>query len=168
MFKKSRQSSSLMMEFPQPTRPINSYVDDTSSSSSLNIIDDENMISDQYWQDKPAQHYYGAASETIRTAETSEEEEVDREDFEKILRSILTEINEKFPEKIRHQLNLEKILGQMMSTRKGSQENIVTCSTRGLEGTDDQIKEYLSQRLERFKIRTLDPTGEVVKDETKR
>lgn len=166
MTKKSHQSSNSIMEFPQPTRPVNSYIDDTSSSSSLNTTADENTISE--WRDKPAQRDYYDASATTTTI-TKEEE--DRKDIEKVLRSKISEVYEKLPEKIRHQLKmeLEDILGQVISKRRSSsisQENF----TRGLQGYDDQIKEELSRRLERFKIRTLDPTGEIIvkeHDETK-
>ncbi|GMN39365.1 hypothetical protein TIFTF001_008598 [Ficus carica] len=155
------------MEFPQPTRPVNSYIDDTSSSSSLNNTADENTITE--WRDKPAQRDYYDAPATTTTI-TKEEE--DRKDIEKVLRSKISEVYEKLPEKIRHQLKmkLEDILGQVISKRRSSsisQENF----TRGLQGYDDQKKEELSRRLERFKIRTLDPTGEIIvkeHDETKR
>lgn len=156
------------MEFPQPTRPVNSYIDDTSSSSSLNNTADENTITE--WRDKPAQRDYCDAPATTTTI--TKEEEEDRKDIEKVLRSKISEVYEKLPEKIRHQLKmeLEDILGQVISKRRSSsisQENF----TRGLQGYDDQIKEELSRRLERFKIRTLDPTGEIIvkeHDETKR
>ena len=141
------QNPRVEIQFPQPTRPINSY--DMNSPIFPQATDDvvPTIISKRQQPDDWAQ------SKTTTTTLLQEED----------LRLIL-DIYEKLPEKIRHQLNLEGLIGKI-TAQKASQEDF-TCFSRGLEGFD-QMEEF-AQKLGRFKIRTLDPNGgTVVKEESK-
>lgn len=164
----SHQNPRSDIQFPQPTRPINVYDMDCRIGSQATNDMDPIINDNNFWQGElPQQHYsneWTQAKTTTAVVEEDQEEEGE-EAIEKLVRFI-SEMYEKLPEKIRHQFNLEGLIGQIR-TKKRSQVDF-TYSTRGLDQAgSDQMKEFAG-KLERFKIRTLDPNGgTIVKEESK-
>ena len=160
----NHKPSSINIHFPQPTRPLN--VNDTinSSAPSMNMINDTKFSDNHEYYVTPANNYM----DTIVEEEEHEEEDQYRfEDIDQRLRRSMLDIYQKLPKKVQHKLNLEGSINELIRERDSQQQILddITYSSRGLQGSQT---EELGQRLERFKIRTLDPNGgAIVKDETK-
>ncbi|GAV74013.1 hypothetical protein CFOL_v3_17496 [Cephalotus follicularis] len=142
-----------MLEFPQPTRPFNSYdcepmiqpeppcpldADDMSCESS--------MIKQRLDLQSPS------PPPSISLADE------EKETIEQLLGAITT-LYAKLPPTIRSQVNLDKF-NIPSKVQKSLHKVDSTISTRGVQGS----MEELSVKLERFKIRTIQ-LGEVVKEE---
>ncbi|PON36357.1 hypothetical protein PanWU01x14_329170 [Parasponia andersonii] len=166
---KFHQSPRAENQFPQPIRPINSYDMNClicpQPTNGVDPIINENNDSISEWQEKLPQQYPNDLAQAKTTTTMVLEEEAGEEALEKLIRSMFLEAYEKLPERIRHQFNMEGLIRQI-SAQKGSKVDI-TCSSRGLEGFD-QMEDF-AQKLERFKIRTLDPNGgTIVKEDMKK
>ncbi|KAM1196830.1 hypothetical protein ACFX2I_008502 [Malus domestica] len=134
--------SELASIFPYPTKPVS--IDNMTSTDSESFATDGRLPR----QFVDHEHVYVAAPPTTPPAEEEDREAVDG------LRGFISEFCERVPARIAEQLlNMDGNKGQA-TVQKGA--------TRGLQGS----MEELSHKLERFKIRTLDIVG-VVKEEEK-
>ncbi|PQP98008.1 hypothetical protein Pyn_21671 [Prunus yedoensis var. nudiflora] len=152
----SGQTSELV-QFPQPTRPINSYKDMTSSMALPQptrpiILDNMTCTNSEPYLQKKEARLPQEFVDHVNLAPPTEEE--DKEALHGLL-EIISELREKVPAKLADHLRDMDGTKALPTVLKGS------TASRGLEGVD------LSKKLERFKIRTFDSEG-VVKEEQKR
>ncbi|GKU98324.1 hypothetical protein SLEP1_g11343 [Rubroshorea leprosula] len=150
-----------MNQFPQPTRPINSY-NFVPVNMDCNLDSTEEMFQFQSLDTSIPQS----------TARATEEEE--KQAIEDLLR-IVSEWHEKLPESIKGTINLEELNTATRGVKGGVQEIVhnferfreMTASwnsSRGLDGPEEELVEG----LERFKIRTVNLGGVVKEEEEKR
>ncbi|GLT76280.1 hypothetical protein SLA2020_479500 [Shorea laevis] len=150
-----------MSQFPQPTRPINSY-NLIPVNMDCNLDSTEEMLQFQSWDTSIHQS----------TARATEEEE--KQAIEDLLR-VVSEWHEKLPESIKGTINLEELNAGTRGAKGGVQEIVhnferfreMTASwnsSRGLDGPEEELVEG----LERFKIRTVNLGGVVKEEEEKR
>ncbi|GLT94657.1 hypothetical protein SLE2022_123860 [Rubroshorea leprosula] len=154
-----------MNQFPQPTRPINSY-NFVPVNMDCNLDSTEEMFQFQSLDTSIPQS----------TARATEEEE--KQAIEDLLR-IVSEWHEKLPESIKGTINLEELNTATRGVKGGVQEIVhnferfreMTASwnsSRGLDGPEEGPEEELIEGLERFKIRTVNLGGVVKEEEEKR
>ncbi|KAJ8753988.1 hypothetical protein K2173_001886 [Erythroxylum novogranatense] len=149
----TRFSETAATSFPQPVRPVNSYYVEPAVSPPIAYPYNPEQTA-LFQSLRPEQRFSGAVSDTYSQADADAMNTQEKETTEELLRAIL-ELYEKLPESVRSEVNLEKF---------HVPSNITKDSTthRGVEGP----LEDLSQKLERFKIRTIQ-LGGVVKEEDK-
>ncbi|KAJ4705148.1 hypothetical protein OWV82_021966 [Melia azedarach] len=137
------QLSVNMNKFPQPTRPINSYdleIQQFPSESEPANMNNMNIS-------EPS-----LSAESLSTA-SGEEEEEEEKSMEEVLK-LISELQEKLPASIRSEVNLDHQINKL----KGLKAYSTSTRTRGCNGPLEEIK----CKLERFKIRTVQPGGGVV------
>ncbi|GLT76281.1 hypothetical protein SLA2020_479510 [Shorea laevis] len=150
-----------MNQFPQPTRPINSY-NLIPFNMDCNLDSTGEMLLFQSLDTSIHQS----------TARATEEEE--KQAIEDLLR-VVSEWHEKLPESIKGTINLEELNAGTRGVKGGVQEFVhnferfreMTASwnsSRGLDGPEEELVEG----LERFKIRTVNLGGVVKEEEEKR
>ncbi|KAI5319135.1 hypothetical protein L3X38_038843 [Prunus dulcis] len=152
----SGQTSGLV-QFPQPTRPINSYRDMTSSMALPQptkpiSLDNITCTNSEPYLPKTEARLPQQFVDRVNLAPPTEEE--DKEALHGLL-EIISELREKVPAKLADHLRDMDGTKALPTVLKGS------TASRGLEAVD------LSKKLERFKIRTFDSEG-VVEEEQKR
>ncbi|TXG58331.1 hypothetical protein EZV62_016160 [Acer yangbiense] len=145
-----------MMQFPQPTRPINSYdleslhFSEEPSQSQAQPIDMDNCESCL-----PAETRHDPI-QSHHNSQTSMEGGGGGEKAEELLK-LIKELYEKLPESIRNHVNLDKLNG---ADEKLKGVEVDKTTMRGVNGPMDELQ----QKLERFKIKTVQ-LGGVVKQE---
>ncbi|KAJ4830700.1 hypothetical protein Tsubulata_018835 [Turnera subulata] len=145
-------NSTVMGSFPQPTRPINCF-------SNL-----EEPI--QYEYDSP-QTSYTYNTDNVAPFESrrhdQETEDGEKETMEALLGAI-SELHDKPPASVRSKVNLDELnVPRKPSSGSRGVKSTNSTSTRGIDEKGSLAE--LSQKLERFKIRTIQAGGVVVKDE---
>lgn len=139
----SQFQNSEMIQFPQPTRPINSYNFETPQRP-------PELVNTSYVNFESSQDNFEAPT----TAGPEEEKET----LDEILK-LVSEWYEKLPASMRSKLNLRMLNGPS-NKPKGFKVNSST-STRGVDG----LLEEMTPKLERFKIRTVQQGGVVQEDD---
>ncbi|KAF5750480.1 hypothetical protein HS088_TW03G00817 [Tripterygium wilfordii] len=152
-----------MTQFPQPTRPINSYCLETQnyiSRPSILPLHTNAMVFEPSVPEESLSYQFSYECTTpTTTAATTEEKKEDNETFEEILRAI-SMLYEKLPASIRAKLKMEILNLPNKKRIRGSK--FEQTSMRDLGGP----LEELSIKLERFKVKTME-VGGVVKEEDK-
>ncbi|OMO68261.1 hypothetical protein COLO4_29805 [Corchorus olitorius] len=164
-----------MSNFPQPTRPVQSYDDLTPIQTQIHQVEASQNVNmgNFYSSDSsiPEQEFH-------QFEETEEEE---KQAIEDLIR-VIFEWYEKLPESIRSQINLEKfnvsvpsdsmaehVHNEQLEELKQKLERFkirtmgINTTSREVNGAGDELR----QKLERFKIRTVQ-LGEVAQEEVKR
>ncbi|OMO82093.1 hypothetical protein CCACVL1_12080 [Corchorus capsularis] len=172
-----------MSNFPQPTRPVQSYDDLAPIPTQINPASENvnmgNFYSSDHYSSIPEQEFHQFDIPEFSSTEETEEEE--KKAIEDLIR-VIFEWYEKLPESIRSQINLEKFNVSAPSdsmAEHGHNEQLeelkqklerfkirtmgINTTSRGVNGADDELR----QKLERFKIRTVQ-LGEVAQEEVKR
>jgi hypothetical protein len=145
------------IDFPQPARPFNSYYQEHYSSqpdqTSFSTVISDNMGRQTCGPEERSADQHAPAT----TMEAGGEKETREELWGAIL-----ELYEKLPQRIKNKVNLEKFDVHRDVSRD---LKVDSSSRRSVEGST--IKK-LSRKLERFKIRTVQGGGGVVKVEEDR
>ncbi|KAK7244956.1 hypothetical protein RIF29_39785 [Crotalaria pallida] len=138
-------------QFPQPIRPPNSY--------DISFI---NIPSTSYPQNL---HNSKASNVPLFEEEEEQEEEEGKgvhTHHSKLVKHIMDKCEKLLPENIRDQINLE----EMMQGKEGNRE-VKSRSNTSSRGLQKQVEEGSSEKLERFKIRTV-VAEEVPKEDAKK
>ncbi|KAJ6288313.1 hypothetical protein OIU76_024325 [Salix suchowensis] len=134
-----------MIGFPQPTRPVNSFYQESSQPQNSTTVISDNMGRQAYGpKERSADHHAPATTMGDGEKETREEQW-----------GAILELYEKLPQSIKTQVNLDKfdVPRNVLRDLK-----VDSSSQRSAEGS---TIEKLSRKLERFKIRTVQGGGVV-------
>nr|BAG15870.1 hypothetical protein [Bruguiera gymnorhiza] len=146
--------------FPQPTRPINSYsLEPQELPETSYAVNPENMNFQSWNREETSLGQPEIYSQPKATAVSGGTKEI-IEELEELLRHIL-ELYAKLPPSARRLVNLEKFHVPRDLLQDLNMDSVST--SRGVQGAGDL--EELSHKLERFKIKTIQLGGGVVKED---
>ncbi|KAB5547533.1 hypothetical protein DKX38_010939 [Salix brachista] len=139
-----------MIAFPQPTRPVNSFYQESSQPQNSTTVISDNMGRQAYGpKERSAEQHAPATTMGDGEKETREEHW-----------GAILELYDKLPQSIKTQVNLDKF-----DVPRNVLRDLKVDSSSQRSAEEGSTIEKLSRKLERFKIRTVQGGGVVREEE---